>query len=739
MKTLITTMSILLSFVFVYSQDNITPFAIDYAFTQNQPAEILSSVDDALILSLNSSAVKTIVQRKSDVMTMNFPIDKSRTVLVNLKKTEVLAPYGKVVAGTVNGDVEINMRDKFVSYIGEVSDIKNSHVSITFFDDFVMGILITPNESYVLGKLDKPGYENYYVLYQTSKMKIKNRFECGTDALGIPESVYELQKSLKPQLDNASPTLLKADVAVESDYETFVRFGSVENATKYLLSLVAVVSAVYMKDVNTQLFVSYIRVWSDINDPYNGSTSSQLLNEFRAYWNANMQSVPRVVAHYISTRAGNLGGIAYLNVLCSPVNGGNGYAFSNISGSFNYLPTYSWDLFVVAHEWGHNFGSYHTHNCFAWQGGPIDTCVTPEGGCYNGPIKPIVGTIMSYCHLTGSVFPIFGPLPSDRIRTQAESAFCIVSNVNYLLALPNGGEIYRGGENRWVIWGTTSTSNVNVEYSINNGSTWSTIQNNVPATNRYVLWNVPYIPTTTQARVRFYEVGNPSNGDMSDSVFQIRPVMNQFELLTPPQLSRFYVAPNDTTTLYFTWRRSGTLPEFRYRWNLFNLEYSRNYNQLSNNSGLDSVLSIKSGKIDSIIASWGVQTNDSLRGRWLVMAYTQLDSLMSATNHFITFIRSIIGVKNISTEIPKEFFISQNYPNPFNPITKVKFGVPKSSLVKLTIYDILGREIALLVNQKLEPGTFEVDWNAADFPSGVYFYRIEAEDFVRTNKMLLIK
>jgi photosystem II stability/assembly factor-like uncharacterized protein len=105
------------------------------------------------------------------------------------------------------------------------------------------------------------------------------------------------------------------------------------------------------------------------------------------------------------------------------------------------------------------------------------------------------------------------------------------------------------------------------------------------------------------------------------------------------------------------------------------------------------------------------------------------------------------GINNITAGIPSEFSLSQNYPNPFNPSTKIKFAIPLSKRVsegrgvytKLLVYDILGMEVAVLVNEQLRPGTYEVDWDASAFPSGVYFYSINSGSFKETKKMVLLK
>lgn len=99
----------------------------------------------------------------------------------------------------------------------------------------------------------------------------------------------------------------------------------------------------------------------------------------------------------------------------------------------------------------------------------------------------------------------------------------------------------------------------------------------------------------------------------------------------------------------------------------------------------------------------------------------------------------IIGIQKISTEIPSSYSLRQNYPNPFNPMTKIEFAVPKSSGVKITVIDVTGKEVAVLVNETLQAGTYKTDWDASAFPSEVYFYRIVADGFKETKRMMLVK
>lgn len=105
----------------------------------------------------------------------------------------------------------------------------------------------------------------------------------------------------------------------------------------------------------------------------------------------------------------------------------------------------------------------------------------------------------------------------------------------------------------------------------------------------------------------------------------------------------------------------------------------------------------------------------------------------------ITYNMPVIGIQNITGEVPVEFALAQNFPNPFNPATTINFEIPKSGFVKLAIYDLLGREMDVPLSQILSAGVYSVDWNAASYPSGVYFYRLESSGISITKKMVLAK
>jgi len=97
------------------------------------------------------------------------------------------------------------------------------------------------------------------------------------------------------------------------------------------------------------------------------------------------------------------------------------------------------------------------------------------------------------------------------------------------------------------------------------------------------------------------------------------------------------------------------------------------------------------------------------------------------------------GVDDHPNALPSRFALEQNYPNPFNPSTTIRYDLPRSSHVTLSVYDVLGRKVATLLNEEKSAGTYTVQWDASSVSSGVYFYRLKAGDFVQTKRMMVVR
>lgn len=135
---------------------------------------------------------------------------------------------------------------------------------------------------------------------------------------------------------------------------------------------------------------------------------------------------------------------------------------------------------------------------------------------------------------------------------------------------------------------------------------------------------------------------------------------------------------------------------------------------------------------------------------WVSPDYFELLSVQSQFGNMDPNFTSAQGltmidiVTSIEDESPapgviSEFYLEQNYPNPFNPITQIRFAIPKSSMVSLTIYNALGQVVETLVSGQLSAGEHQVQWHATDQPSGIYYYRIDAGEFSETKKAILLK
>jgi hypothetical protein len=138
--------------------------------------------------------------------------------------------------------------------------------------------------------------------------------------------------------------------------------------------------------------------------------------------------------------------------------------------------------------------------------------------------------------------------------------------------------------------------------------------------------------------------------------------------------------------------------------------------------------------------------------------YLTADAMMIMINRKLSPDVVVTDVENEKEKIvnhPTDFVLEQNYPNPFNPVTKIKFTIPQNppespftkggsgdsrgGLVTLKVYDVLGKEVATLVNEEKAAGSYEVDFNANGLSSGVYFYQLRSGNFIQTNKMILLR
>jgi hypothetical protein len=170
---------------------------------------------------------------------------------------------------------------------------------------------------------------------------------------------------------------------------------------------------------------------------------------------------------------------------------------------------------------------------------------------------------------------------------------------------------------------------------------------------------------------------------------------------------------------------------------IFDVRYSSN--KLAENLNNSQEILINSAKFPVTIKAEGtsLRIREGNNGQIIDLELISGQELI-ITNDLVT----AIEVTKVSIEdgnLPSEYELQQNYPNPFNPSTTFKYSIAKQSSVLIRIYDLIGNEIETLVNEEKPVGTYELTWNANNLPSGVYFYQLQAGDFVETKKMILMK
>ena len=338
-----------------------------------------------------------------------------------------------------------------VHYRGVVAGIAHSFAVMSVYEDEVVVLFASPFDrgNIHIARLEG-GFTAPYIAFSDADITNPPTWYCSN------EDLYHLLESepplLSPSTSQSPPPCRGVRVHAVADYRFYTKEGRSTNAvTKKVEGIFNVVSALYQND-DIQLVLHKLTIWKS-PDPFDDDDNFVVLKNFTKYMNGRLQGD---IAHLMSRRGGELGGIAWVDRLCKRFNGNRGPAsYSIIQGSYNQLPIYSWTINVVAHELGHNLGSPHTHRC-AWNGNrtQIDDCGNvvfynnnrvPEGATCFDPDNPILpsngGTIMSYCHLMPNIrvnFSLgFGPQPSDLIRQRIANANCLPQSGFTVRILPD--------------------------------------------------------------------------------------------------------------------------------------------------------------------------------------------------------------------------------------------------------------------------------------------------------------
>lgn len=330
-------------------------------------------------------------------------------------------------------------------YQGALAGNDHSLATMSVFANGDVAILFANDEgNFVLGKLEDGSGK--YIFYNDRSLH-GHRTACATPD---PPAGVTSQDGIKTAKTAKNLLCSKVRLYWEVAYQLYTyKSSNLTNVQNYVTALFNQVQAMYANE-NIAVELAGAYVWTTA-DSYPVTASDAALYSFQAYWNTMQAGFGADAAHLLTrTTNNNLGGVAFVDVLCNP---GINYAFSDVSGlsTVPAVPTYSWDVEVVTHETGHNFGSKHTHWCGWMTGsggtcGAIDNCYTLEStttcsSCssttnYNTAPAGWQGTVMSYCHLTSRGINLangFGTLPGAAIRNSVSTSACLSPLINATL------------------------------------------------------------------------------------------------------------------------------------------------------------------------------------------------------------------------------------------------------------------------------------------------------------------
>ncbi|MFK7808710.1 MAG: M12 family metallo-peptidase [Saprospiraceae bacterium] len=392
----------------------LTEFTLVTTATTNLESEGIpkSKLNAGKLLDLNKQAISNLRAENPDAVSLVFPMPQQADVKVNLVRNKVLTP-DFILRQSSNVDAEMNYTPGLY-YTGTVEDDPSAMVSISVFDDEIIGMINKPEGNYVIGKLEKQN-TNKHIIYKDTEIANPPSLDCSTVDDGV---VYET-KQLTFDLTKAVGDCVR--VYIEIDDDIVSNKGGVTGATNYITGVMNEVITLYAND-NLTMAISEILAW-DTPAPYSGNSSSAMLSSYQS----NTGSFNGDLSHLVSYQAS--GGIAAgFSGICNS-NPDNSKCFSSIGSSFAQVPNYSFTVMVVTHEMGHLIGSRHTHAC-VWNGNgtAIDGCAGgTEGNCSLPGSPSNGGTIMSYCHLTTGIdfTQGFGPQPQAVILNSVANGSCL--------------------------------------------------------------------------------------------------------------------------------------------------------------------------------------------------------------------------------------------------------------------------------------------------------------------------
>lgn len=393
---------------------------VNYEFEEK--ARYVSTVDFYKIMP---SALQSIAKDKMDLLSLTV---NNETFI--LQKVNLFADDYRLITSEGFEKSAPNI----VFYHGYIKGKPKSHVAFSFSKNYLKAYITDEKGTYEINQLKDDIYEGHYIADAIDQLS----FTCDTDDNDNVDTkpTSNRHESNENRMTNTDCV----EIFFEADYATFLDLGSsTTNVENWLADIFNEVAILYANE-SIPIAISEVFVWTTAANPLD--TTASTYQALRAFAHSRQNNYNGRLAHYVTTRPLG-GGLAKLNALCDTYypSGSGPYAVSaSLKTPVIPFPTYSWNVMVIAHELGHNFGSPHTHSC-AWDIDNdgiamerIDDC--SRGSCYdslNVIIPQNGGTIMSYCHLNSVGINFnngFGALPGALMYDNYVNAPCVTGGCN---------------------------------------------------------------------------------------------------------------------------------------------------------------------------------------------------------------------------------------------------------------------------------------------------------------------
>jgi hypothetical protein len=521
----------------------------DLFIKEHSKGQIANALPKASYYSVYAVSLQKTLSGSGHIELINFPGGNGQSLSLELKPTHsAIDASTECIVTSLQGDVHVTP-PQLIAYKGIVGGEQHSRVFISVCNgSIIASIRREDGTTYVFAPEKNSSDPSAHMLIAETDLLATGPFkpfDCIADDVHQPHApipIYELlphhekNEILSAPLNNGK--LLQTDIAVEADSQFYGAIGGDPSKTlAYIGAIFSMSSMIYEDEANLTHHLTWVKVWTT-SDPYQVHGNAYALEDtVKSYWQLHYSTVQRDLAHIMTSIGYGGGGYGYYS-LCDNA---NSYSVSSPQTGHTY-PTFAftYDVYIISHEIGHNFSLIHTHDCY-WNP-PLDTCYTKDDAklsladaCFSKPITPrkSPGTIMSYCAntnyvLSGNDFSqykldmTFSPRPDSVMRFNAEKALCIQppAGTEIILLSPRGGESYQGGSQIELKWTYTNVQLVTLDYSSDGGGTWNQLAVGLPASLAQFSWNMPNI-SSQKMLVKIYDPYRPATADTSILFFSL--------------------------------------------------------------------------------------------------------------------------------------------------------------------------------------------------------------------------